>query len=506
MPELSRHSQGARGALLALALAIGVGVAGAAAVQTSPTAAADTPAGPTGSTGCPASNPPNTLALVGGTPQTAQVSSAFADGLQVALANTNGCPVTTPVAGTAVTFAAPSSGASASFPASGSSALTVGTGAGGTAVTPMVTANATAGSYAVTATCVYGSVSFALTNTAAGVAATITPLAPARQSATVGKRYSAPLAVRVLDGAGNPVSGVTVTFALGGGGSGAASPGASFDDGSAQASEQTNSEGVATSPHLNANGVAGSFTATAATAHITEPASFALDNKAAKPATVAAIAGAHGSATVDTHYRQRLKARVRDGNGSPVVGATVTFTLGATANGASAAAGAGASFDDGATQATATTNDRGIATSPRVRANGTAGSLIAIATMSGTTSTARFTLHNRAGAPATVTPGVASAESTTLGSRFAIALAVTVTDRHRNPVAGALVTFTAPASGPSGTFAVRSHPATVTVRTDASGIAIAPAFVANARPGGYIVRATAGHARTVAFALVNQAR
>ena len=348
-----------------------------------------------------------------------------------------------------------------------------------------------------------------MTNTAAGVAATITPLAPARQSATVGKRYSAPLAVRVLDGAGNPVPGVTVTFALGGGGgggSGAASPGASFDDGSAQASEQTNSEGVATSPHLNANGVAGSFTATAATARITEPASFALDNKAAKPATVAAIAGTHGSATVDTHYRQRLRARVRDGNGSPVVGATVTFTLGATANGANAAAGAGASFDDGATQATATTNDRGIATSPRVRANGTAGSLIAIATMSGTTSTARFTLHNRAGAPATVTPGVASAESTTLGSRFAIALAVTVTDRHRNPVAGALVTFTAPASGPSGTFAVRSHPATVAVRTDASGIAIAPAFVANARPGGYIVRATAGHARTVAFALVNQAR
>src|SRR5580704_7334848 len=104
MPERSRHSRGARGALLALALAIGAGVAGAAAVQTSPTAAADTPSGPTGASGCPASNPPNTLALVGGTPQTAQVGSAFADGLQVTLANTNGCPVTTSVAGTAVTF------------------------------------------------------------------------------------------------------------------------------------------------------------------------------------------------------------------------------------------------------------------------------------------------------------------------------------------------------------------------------------------------------------------
>ena len=60
---------------------------------------------------CPSSNPPNELVLVGGTPQTAQLDTAFANPLQVALANTNGCPVTTAVTGTPVTFTAPASGA-----------------------------------------------------------------------------------------------------------------------------------------------------------------------------------------------------------------------------------------------------------------------------------------------------------------------------------------------------------------------------------------------------------
>jgi hypothetical protein len=43
------------------------------------------------------------------------------------------------------------------------------------------------------------------------------------------------------------------------------------------------------------------------------------------------------------------------------------------------------------------------------------------------------------------------------------------------------------------------------VRANACGIAIAPAYTANAEPGGYVVKASAGHARTAAFALVNEA-
>ena len=91
----------------------------------------------------------------------------------MALANTNGCPMTTAVAGIPVTFTAPASGASGTFSASGSNSVTVGTDASGTAYAPCSRANGIAGSYTIVASSAYGSVSFAVTNTAAGMPAAI---------------------------------------------------------------------------------------------------------------------------------------------------------------------------------------------------------------------------------------------------------------------------------------------------------------------------------------------
>jgi hypothetical protein len=119
-----------------------------------------------------------------------------------------------------------------------------------------------------------------------------------------------------------------------------------------------------------------------------------------------------------------------------------------------------------------------------------------------------------AGAPIRVTAGVGAFQSAPTASSFPIPLAVTVTDAEENPVPDAPVTFTAPARGPSGRFTTRtrsaredrprvSHPRSVTVTTDACGIAVAPAFTANRRPGGYIVTAAIEHVRPAAFALVN---
>ena len=120
------------------------------------------------------------------------------------------------------------------------------------------------------------------------------------------------------------------------------------------------------------------------------------------------------------------------------------------------------------------------------------------------------------GSPARVIAGVGAIQSTPVGARFPIRLAVTVTDAEEHPVAGAAVTFTAPARGPSGRFTTRtrkskhselhvSHPRSVTIVTDACGIAVAPAFVANDEQGGYIVRASVERVRPAAFALVNEA-
>ena len=485
--------------LLAALVAVVVGIPSVAALGASPRAAADTPGQ---SSSCPASNPPNELVLGGGSPQTAQLDTAFESPLQVALANSNGCPVTS-VVGTPVTFTAPSSGASGRFATSGSNTVTVGADVSGNASAPMFTANDTAGSYTLAASSAYGSVSFSLTNSAAGIPATITPLSPAIQSATVNSNYAQQLSVRVLDAGGNPVSGATVTFALGtaggGGAPGVSSAGASFGDGSAQATATTDSDGIATSPHFTANGTIGSFTATATVANAPEPASFRLENLPGKGERLTKLGSPKRAATVERRYSHNLRVLVRDAEGSPEAGATVTFTLGA------AGAGAGASFTGGTSTATATTGIHGIATSPSFTAGSVAGTFTATATATTTTSTALFTLSNRAGKPATITAGIAAAEATQAGTRFVIALAVTVTDALGNKVPGALVTFTAPASGASGSFATSTHPRTVTVRTDSGGIAVAPPFIADTRPGGYVVIATVAHGPRTAFALVNEA-
>jgi hypothetical protein len=76
-----------------------------------------------------------------------------------------------------------------------------------------------------------------------------------------------------------------------------------------------------------------------------------------------------------------------------------------------------------------------------------------------------------------------------------------VSDAHGNKVRGARVTFTAPSSGPGGRFP--GGRIQVTVRTNSSGIAIAPPCTANGQSGGYIVTATVNGVRPVAFALVN---
>ena len=107
-------------------------------------------------------------------------------------------------------------------------------------------------------------------------------------------------------------------------------------------------------------------------------------------------------------------------------------------------------------------------------------------------------------APASATPSISATagtpQSTTVNSAFVTALQATLKDASNNPVNGATVTFTAPASGASGTFAGGVNTAT----TNSSGIATAQIFTANSVPGSYIVTATASGVSTPAnFSLSN---
>src|SRR5437016_5521016 len=81
-------------------------------------------------------------------------------------------------------------------------------------------------------------------------------------------------------------------------------------------------------------------------------------------------------------------------------------------------------------------------------------------------------------------------QSAGINASFGTQLQATVTESG-NPVSGATVTFTAPGSGPSGTFP--GNVTTANAVTNGSGVATAPVFTANGTAGGpYNVVASLG--------------
>src|SRR6202008_4316660 len=94
-------------------------------------------------------------------------------------------------------------------------------------------------------------------------------------------------------------------------------------------------------------------------------------------------------------------------------------------------------------------------------------------------------------------------QSATINTAFATQLQVIVKDSGNNPVSGVTVTFTAPTSGASGTFAGGVNTAT----TNAQGVATAAVFTANSTAGGpYNVTASVTGVSTPAtFSLTNTA-
>jgi hypothetical protein len=96
-------------------------------------------------------------------------------------------------------------------------------------------------------------------------------------------------------------------------------------------------------------------------------------------------------------------------------------------------------------------------------------------------------------------------QSTLVGSDYASAPSVLVTDASGTPQSGATVTFQLPASGASGTFTGGATSATAI--TNASGIANAPALSANSIPGSFIATATSANSECAAsFHLTNTAK
>ena len=104
-----------------------------------------------------------------------------------------------------------------------------------------------------------------------------------------------------------------------------------------------------------------------------------------------------------------------------------------------------------------------------------------------------------AGPPASISATGGTPQNAALNAAFASSLSATVKDAGGNPVSGVTVTFTAPASAASGSFAGGVN----TALTNASGVATSATFTANGTGGSYVVSASALALTPATFSLTN---
>ena len=424
-------------------------------------------------------NPPavGSIAVAGGSGQAVPDLTTFASPLSVLVKDGGG----NPLSGVTVTFSAPSTGASATFAGGVNTAVT---NASGIATSATLTANKTIGGYYVTASAGAVSTRFSLRNTL-GVPANLAVTSGSGQTATVNTAFANPLIAILTDAGGNPIANARVTFTA----PAQSSASATFAGGVNTA--LTNASGIATSAALTANAVAGGPYNVVATS-ATVSGNFALTNTPASAAKVAVTGGNNQSAAINTAFASPLAVTVTDSAGNPVPNVVVTFT-------APAQTGPSVTFAGGKT--TATTNAAGVATSVTITANSRVGASYSVVASAGPAAPATFTLTNLVGAPAKVVTASPSSQQTVVNTAFASPMIVTVQDAAGNRVPGATVTFTAPSTGATLTFAGGIN----TAVSDAQGVARSAIVTANTVSGSYSVIASSGAATSAKILMINNA-
>jgi adhesin/invasin len=330
-----------------------------------------------------------TIALNGGNAQTDTIGATL--GTLYSVKVTDGS--SNPVSGVTVTWAAAGGSITPSSITDGSGIASATRVLGNTAGTQ--TATATVGGLA-------GSpVNFSATATH-GNATTIAENGGDTQTDTIGATLGTPYTVLVTDRGANPVAGITVTWAAGGGGSITPS---SITDGS----------GIASATRVLGN-AAGTQTATATVSGLTgSPVNFSATATHGNATTIALNAGNSQTDTIQATLATPYSVLVTDRAGNPVPGVSVDW------------AASGGSFVTTPT----TTNGSGIASATRVL--GTAlGAQTSTATVSGLTGspvnfTATVTAGNAASLSFTTEPN-----SATAGVAISPAVVVTALDRLGN--------------------------------------------------------------------------
>src|SRR5205814_6241241 len=386
----------------------------------------------------------------------------------------------------------PVSGATVTLAASPVTGITLTQPAGTTNTSGQITgalSSTAAGTKTVTAI-VNGSVP--ITESAAvsvnpAAAATIGPNGGSGQQAPAGSTLPVPPSVIVTDAFGNPVSGVSVTFAPG--------PGSGSVTGATQMSDAS---GIATVGSWTLGPTAGQNTLMATAGSLSgSPVTFTAVGTAGAATQLTISTPPPATAQSGVAFTPQPVLQLRDANGNAVsqAGTRVTAVIATGPTGATL------------TNATATTTGSGAATFNGLAISGSVGGYT-LRFESGTLSAPTSgTITLSAGTAATIAANSPTSQPGTAGAAVSSPPSVIVKDANGNPVSGVAVTFseegatgseapTTPVSRlGSGGAKATSWTRGTAVRTDT---ARAPTRGPSERPATWTVTLRAGTAATIA--------
>jgi adhesin/invasin len=297
-----------------------------------------------------------------------------------------------------------------------------------------------------------------------GAPANVAKSAGDAQSAIAGSAVAVDPSITVTDANGNPVPGVSVTFAV-------ASGGGSVSGGT----QTTNASGVATVGSWTLGGTVGANTLSATAGTLTA-VTFSATGTAGAAASIIKTAGDGQSAVAGSAVAVPPSVTIKDANGNAVAGASVNFAI-----------GVGGGSVTGSVQ---TTNAAGVATVGTWTLGTAVGGNTLVVTSASLTAVT-FSATGTVGAAASVTKTAGDGQTAVAGSAVATDPSVTVKDANGNPVSGVSVAFAASSGGGS----VTGSPAT----TNASGVATVGSWTLGNTAGSNTLSVTVAGVTPISF-------
>jgi len=281
------------------------------------------------------------------------------------------------------------------------------------------------------------------------------------QSTITNTAFGNQLIAAVKDGAGNPISGASVTFTAPGSGASAL-----FSNGTNTFTINTNSAGLAIAGVVTANTTTGTYTVTATTSGVAGSANFVLPNVSRlSSASLIYVSGSGQSIPVNSSLTNPLIVKVIDSFGNGVPGVSVTFQAPSDMLGTKPSLEFGTITTGYGSSITVTTDSNGIAAARdtitgNIITNGVVGNYVVTASATGISNTVSFTLNNTTatdtfGYKLSLYPSVAGPNPLNSSQ----ILTATLKKHDVTPISGQLVIFTV----------TGANARTVTATTDTNG-------------------------------------